>query len=430
MTNVSPGGPEGFPAAHDRELFAGRYQLRSVLGRGGAATVHQAFDLRLRRQVAIKVFRGDGDADLGRRFADEARLLAGLRHPGLVEIFDFGRTSEGPYLVLELVPRGTLQRRIARQPLPPAQAADVGAALANTLAFIHAAGVVHRDVKPSNVLLDTDERPRLTDFGVSRMLDAARATRTGNVVGTAAYLAPEQVLGNGGEPPADVYALGLVIIESLNGAREYPGPPAEAAVVRLHRPPTIPPGLPPALARCIQQMTADDPDERPSAQDCAAMLGDIVLGSQEQPAPVRDLPVPQLSEAGVLPRTAHTTSTLWLPERPASVPAGEPSSQRRLALSLAAAGILAAVGAAALAIGPAVGGPAATVPAGPRGPRTAPSTIDSPVSRTPTATSVSPSTTGPVTVQPSARPVMVTGETQTDTAPQGKGHGGPGKKKH
>lgn len=432
MTNVSPSAPGDSSTAEIRELFAGRYQLGSVLGRGGAATVRQAFDPRLRRQVAIKVFRGDGDADgdLARRFADEARLLAGLQHPGLVQIFDFGKTSEGPYLVLELVPGGTLQQRLAQQPLAPAQAAAVGAALADTLAYIHAAGVVHRDVKPSNVLLDIDGRPRLTDFGVSRMLGVAKATRTGNVVGTAAYLAPEQVLGKGAEPSADAYALGLVILESISGACEYPGPPAEAAVVRLYRPPAIPEGLPPALAQCLQQMTADDPAERPSAAACAAVLGDIAFGSGTRPVPGPDLLVPQSSEAGVLPRTARTASTLWLPEPPAHVPAGKPPGQGRWARPLAAAGVLAAVGAAALAIGPAVGGPAPTVPGGPRGPQAAPTTIGSPVSRPSTVTATSPSTTRPTAVQPSARPAALTGGPPAEKGGQnGKGHG-PGKKKH
>jgi len=222
----------------------------------------------------LKVFRPDlqGEADLARRFESEARLLARLRHPGLVEIFDYGSTPQGPYLALELVAGPTLSQRLASSALPPREVLAVGVALGRALACVHRAGIVHRDVKPSNILFDGQRMPRLADFGMSRVVDSAGITRSGAVVGTAAYLAPEQVVGDPAEPASDVYALGLVLIECLTGVREYPGLPMESAVARLHRDPTIPAGLRPAVRRILREMTAQDPKARPSAELCALAL--------------------------------------------------------------------------------------------------------------------------------------------------------------
>jgi hypothetical protein len=234
--------------------------------------VHQALDERLMRQVAIKLFRADADADVIRRFELEARLLARLCHPGLVEIFDFGHTAEGPYLVLELLPGASLGDLLRTGPRPLAETLRIGAALAQTLAYVHAQGVVHRDVKPANILLDREGRPRLADFGISRAVDTAGSTRTGTVLGTAAYLAPEQVRGRSAGPEADVYALGLVVIECLTAEREYPGSAAESAVARLRRPPRIPAGLPWSLTQALDRMVCADPEERIGAAESAALL--------------------------------------------------------------------------------------------------------------------------------------------------------------
>ncbi|MEE4542595.1 serine/threonine-protein kinase [Streptomyces sp. V4-01] len=264
------------------DLFMGRYRLGPVIGRGAAASVHRALDERLMREVAVKVFRQDADPDLVRRFEVEARLLAQLRHPGLVEIFDFGHTAQGPYLVLELLTGPTLRDLLRSGPRPLAETLRTGLDLAQTLAYVHGQGVVHRDVKPANILLDQHGRPRLADFGISRVVDTAGSTRTGMVMGTAAYLAPEQVRGQGAGPAADVYALGLVLIESLTAERAYSGPPAEAAVARLRCPPRVPAGLPRSLARTLHQMTCDDPEKRISAADCAIALR-TTLGSTDTP---------------------------------------------------------------------------------------------------------------------------------------------------
>ncbi|MCP9946871.1 serine/threonine protein kinase [Streptomyces somaliensis] len=254
------------------QVVAGRYRLDELLGHGGTAEVYRGLDLRLRRPVAVKVFRPDGDGQPEEGFTDEGRLLAQLQHPGLVTVYDSGQEDGRPYLVMQLVEGTTLRRRIAAGPLDPAEVRRIGSALASALAHVHAAHVVHRDVKPSNILLDGSGAPYLTDFGISRLLDSTTRTAAGALVGTAAYVAPEQVLGRGAGPAADVYGLGLVLLECLKGEVEYPGIPLEAAVARLHRPPVIPPDLPGDLAELVAAMTAPDEDDRPDAAACSRAL--------------------------------------------------------------------------------------------------------------------------------------------------------------
>lgn len=253
-------------------VLAGRYHLDRLLGRGGAADVHEAFDLRLKRPVAVKVFRAGGEAQTEERFAEEALLLGRLQHPGLVAVHDYGRDRDRPFLVMQLLKGPTLRARIASGVLPPVSVCALGAALAEALAYVHAAGVVHCDVKPSNILMDDTGTPHLTDFGISRLVGATAHTATGALVGTAAYLAPEQVTGREVGPAADVYALGLTLLECLKGRLEYDGAPLEAAIARLHRPPVIPDSLDGELSRLLRAMTALEPDDRPGADVCAGTL--------------------------------------------------------------------------------------------------------------------------------------------------------------
>jgi eukaryotic-like serine/threonine-protein kinase len=252
-------------------LLDDRYRLGPVVGRGGMATVHAATDTLLRRAVAVKLFTPPDEVALARLSA-EARLLAGLSHPGLLRVFDMSTAAGRPYLVMQLVSGVTLRTVINRGPVPAAFAARLGVRLAETLHYVHSQGVVHRDIKPSNVLLD-DDSCYLADFGIAKALGAARITASGHCVGTAAYLAPEQVSGLEAGPPADIYALGLVLLECLTGRPEYTGSEAEAAVARLNRPPHVPDGLPIALGAALTAMTARDPDDRPDAAACAALLG-------------------------------------------------------------------------------------------------------------------------------------------------------------
>jgi hypothetical protein len=268
-------------------VVAGRYRLDDLLGRGGAADVYEGVDLRLRRPVAVKVFRPDGAADTEERFDSEGRLLAQLQHPGLITVYDCGRDDGTPYLVMELVRGTTLRRRIAAGPLAPAEVCRIGAALASALAHVHGAGVVHRDVKPANILLDEAGVPHLTDFGISRLLGTTVQTVPGALVGTAAYMAPEQVLGRGAGPAADIYSLGLVLIESIKAELEYDGAPLEAAIARLHRPPAIPQDIPAALVELLEAMTDADESRRPDARACGRALATL---ASEDPAGAADVP--------------------------------------------------------------------------------------------------------------------------------------------
>ncbi len=244
----------------DPVVVADRYTLGERLGSGGMAVVYRATDRVLHRDVAVKVLRDTADDETDRlRFTTEARTLAALSHRHLVMVLDAGTTGDQPFLVMELVEGVTLSQRIADGPLPPDEVAVIGAQLADALAYAHDRGVIHRDVKPGNVLLGAGG-VKLADFGIARLVgDTVRHTKTGQAIGTAAYISPEQVLGHDVTPAADVYALGLVLLEVLTGERAYPGSSTEAALARLHRPPHVPDTLPVAVAGAAHR---DDPHGR------------------------------------------------------------------------------------------------------------------------------------------------------------------------
>ncbi|MEU2250984.1 protein kinase [Streptomyces sp. NPDC019224] len=265
------------------EVLSGRYRLDELLGSGGAADVYQGFDLRMRRPVAVKVFRPDACVDAEESWRSEAVILAQLHHPGLVTAFDAGHHDGRAFLVMQLIEGTTLKERIAQGPLAPEATAALGAGLAQALAHAHEAGIVHRDVKPSNILLDSDRRPHLADFGISQPLDSTARTATDTLVGTAAYLSPEQVLGRPVGRPADVYALGLVLLECLTGRLEYGGGPVESAIARLHRRPALPPEAPERFRALLSGMTARDEQDRPTAHDCARALT-ALAGTAPAPA--------------------------------------------------------------------------------------------------------------------------------------------------
>ncbi|WP_433290093.1 serine/threonine-protein kinase [Pseudonocardia sp. CA-142604] len=268
--SAPPGDRNGaFPDG--RRLIAGRYALGRVLGIGSSAVVHRARDLMSGAEVAVKHFHAGASAYDRRQQRQEMKLLARLRHPGLVGLHDGGTADGRPFVVTDLVEGPTLAQRISRGPLAPGAVQMLGRQLAEALAHVHNGGIIHRDVKPANVLLD-GLRPRLADFGIARTVDATVATANGCVVGTAAYLAPEQVRGEHVGPPADVYALGLVLLEALTARREYPGLAVESATARLHRAPAVPAGLPPGFGELLEAMTRDDPRRRPTAAQVAAVL--------------------------------------------------------------------------------------------------------------------------------------------------------------
>ncbi|TCK27204.1 serine/threonine-protein kinase [Pseudonocardia endophytica] len=267
------------------ELLGGRYRLEGLIGQGGMADVHRATDTRLNRPVAVKIFGPGNDPTADQRFSQEAQVMANLHHPGLVGVHDFAVEPHRAYLVMELVDGPTLRQVIESEQLPPDEIRRIGLDVAQTLDYVHGQGVTHRDVKPSNILLGADGRAKLADFGVASLLGADGHTAAGEIVGTPAYLAPEQIRGGEVGPPADVYALGLVLLECWTGRQEYQGEGIEGAAERLNRSPVVPRDTPEPLREAITEMTRTDPRGRPSARDAAGILSESAPPPTAPPPP-------------------------------------------------------------------------------------------------------------------------------------------------
>ena len=282
------------PSKVTTEILGGRYRLGDVIGRGGMASVYSARDENLGREVALKLFAPQSaDADELKRQQAEIELLATLNHPSLVTLFDAGTDTRipdepRPFLTMELVDGQDLRSRIRHSPVPFDELAVIGAGLADALAYVHSLGIIHRDIKPANVLLvqvrpGEPLRPKLTDFGIARIVDGTRLTATGTMVGTAAYLSPEQARGADMGPASDIYSLGLVLLECIKGSVEYPGSAVESAVARLHRAPVVPDGVPAEWAQLIRAMTALDPLDRPAAADLEVALRQALVSPDSLP---------------------------------------------------------------------------------------------------------------------------------------------------
>ncbi len=276
------------------ELLGGRYRLEGLIGQGGMADVHRATDTRLNRPVAVKIFGPGNDPTADQRFEQEAQVMANLRHPGLVAVHDFAVEPDRAYLVMELVDGPTLKDVIAREDLPPEDIRRIGTEVAQTLAYVHSQGVTHRDIKPSNILVDSDGRARLADFGIAALLGADGHTAAGEIIGTPAYLSPEQVQGRPVGPPTDVYALGLVLLEAWTGRQEYQGQGLQGAAERVNRAPVVPADVPEPVRTAIDRSTATDPQRRPDARRVAEILSEPaavappVVAPEPEPEP-RDL---------------------------------------------------------------------------------------------------------------------------------------------
>ncbi|WP_460355765.1 serine/threonine-protein kinase [Actinoallomurus acanthiterrae] len=263
-------------------VLGDRYRLVERIAVGGQGEVWRAEDTALGRPVAVKLLRGEyaDSAEFRDRFRREAQNAAALSHPGIAQVFDYdeGRGDEPPYLVMEYVEGESLAASIARDaPMDPDRVLEVLGSAAAALAVAHAAGIVHRDVKPGNLLVGLDGSIKITDFGIARAVDAIPLTRTGMLMGTPLYLAPEQAVGRQATAATDLYALGVIAYEMLTGRPPYEGPPT--AVLLAHRDsplPVLPPSVPPGVRDLVLALTTKDPEMRPagavSVADRAARL--------------------------------------------------------------------------------------------------------------------------------------------------------------
>jgi serine/threonine protein kinase len=373
---------------------AGRYRLEELQGRGPMSEVWRAHDDTLDRTVAVKMLSPTADLE---RFRREARALAGLAHENVMRVFDYGEDESGPFMALEWLPNGTLEERLAHGPLPLAETRRVAGAIAAGLAHLHSAGLVHRDLKPANVLFDEEDRPKLADFGLARRAaGAGTLTEAGTVLGTAAYISPEQAAGEPAGPPSDVYSFGVILFRMLTGALPFTA--AEAlALLNLHRnapPPaveTLRPDVPPDLAALTAAALRKDPAQRPA--DGEALLA--ALGGAAVPVAA----------------AADTQATQVLARVPPSEPSAARLSGRTMLIALA---LLVLAGSGAI-LAWAVTRPASTAPTEvstglvPGTGKTHPHT---------TATTQAPTTSAPTTSAPTTQPTHpTTTRRQTTTAP-------------
>ena len=292
-TPYSPPAPkEGITEPPAPVSLQERYTRKGPLGGGGMAEVYLAHDDLLDRDVAMKVLRKQyaGDPQFVERFEREAKNAASLSHPNIVAVHDRGRTEDGSYyIVMECVPGGTLKERIQREgALPPLEAAALARQVARALEAAHRRGVVHRDIKPQNVLLAEGGEAKVADFGIARAASSSTMTKTSSVMGTAHYLSPEQALGEPASPKSDLYSLGVVLYEMLTGELPHDAEtPMGIAMKHVHgqiRPPgEIKPGVPGGLNAVVVRLLAKDPDQRYG--DAVELAEDLErVGRGEAPA--------------------------------------------------------------------------------------------------------------------------------------------------
>ena len=317
-------------------VLAGRYEVGALLGSGGSSHVYRARDRRLDRDVAAKILHlGHGEPLARERFLREALLGGRISHPNAVKVLDAGEDNAGLYIIMELVAGEDLAARLARTgPLGEREAVDIAVQVLDVLDAAHRVEVVHRDVKPSNILLADDGRARLVDFGIAKPLQdlTAGLTRTGEILGTAKYLSPEQARGDPPGPPTDLYAVGAVLFEAISGRPPFIAD-SPVALVLAHRDQTPPPlasvsnAVHPEVAAVVDQALAKDPSQRPPS---AAAMGTALRNALEHP---------RVAETAVMAR----------PTPPPSAPASAPGPTSRRTLLIAGA-VGALLGFAAIAL--------------------------------------------------------------------------------
>jgi eukaryotic-like serine/threonine-protein kinase len=298
--------------------IGGRYVVERSLGHGGMATVLLAMDEELGRQVAVKRLSETlgGDEVFRERFMREARLAAGLSHPNIVGVFDVGEENGVPYIVMECVEGRTLAELMAQSgPVDPDRAVDLILQACAGLEHAHAAGLVHRDIKPQNLLVRDDDTLKIADFGIARPVDATQLTLAGTILGTAAYLSPEQALGERVTAAADIYSLGAVTYELLTGRQPYEFESLAELPVKQREGPPPPemPGVPPELQRTVLSCLAADPDARPPS--AGALARELAEVSPEPPTEALSAePVTAATEV-LTPggrRTVHISRTMQI----------------------------------------------------------------------------------------------------------------------
>jgi hypothetical protein len=312
----------------------GQYRVVEQVGRGGMATVYKGFQPALNRYVAIKVLPAffAEDPQFLERFRQEAQTVSQLRHPSILAVFDFGEQDGVTYMVSEFLGGGTLEQRLG-QPLPLEQAGALLTPIAQALDYAHSRGMIHRDVKPSNILLADDGTPVLTDFGVARIVaGTTRLTSTGVAVGTPEYMAPEQAAGDPATPAVDRYALGIVLYELLTGRTPFQAEtPVAVALAHLHKPLPLPrtlnPSLPEGADAVLLKALAKDPNDRyTTCQEMIAALRAVELdGSATAAIGSAPAPAPSVPPAAAAPRrlaapTAPGDPTLTTTKRGSHVP--------------------------------------------------------------------------------------------------------------
>lgn len=317
-------------------LLDGRYRVEARIATGGMSTVYRGLDVRLDRPVALKVMdaRYAGDREFLTRFQREARAIARLKSPGLVAIYDQGNDTAHPFLVMELVTGGTLRELLReRGPMPPHAVVAVLGPVLSGLGAAHRAGLVHRDVKPENVLISVDGEVKLADFGLVRATTEAGITSTSVILGTAAYLSPEQVLGEETGPRSDVYAVGIMAFELLTGTTPFKGDSA-IVIAHQHLDRDVPPpgslidGVPPEFDDFVARATAREPEARFS--DAGAMGAELDAIAEELDLPQFQVPAPRNSaqqSTDSRPPVPRATRQLTLGPREVPTPAADDNDE-------------------------------------------------------------------------------------------------------